>query len=651
MKKIEKAKTHWKPVFKRMRDDMKFVKGDQWPGQVEDDDRYVANLCQRHVQQRVSSLYAKNPKCVARRRKTLDFQMWDENPQSLQQAMMMSQPQVDPMTGMVMPPDPNAMMLMQDVMQGRQRRQMIERIGKTLEILFNYYTHEQKPNFKLAMKQLVRRVETTGVGFIKVGFQRMMGRTPDVNAQIADFSDRLAEIQRLAEESMEENGEQSLADVLMQEPEIIIREGLVFDFPRAWNLIVDPACVQLKGFVGANWVAQEFTFDAEAIQRIYGIDDIGGKGAKEYRSSESSQEAFEQARKGDDQCGEYRVYEIYDKTTGEMLTVCEGYDDFLEEPTTPRVFIEDFYPFFVLSFNDIEDEKCIYPPSDVRLMRHMQMEHNRAREGLRQHRIANIPAYGAPKGVLDDEDKWKLATHETSELIEFNVPPTTDMKSVIQPLQKVPIDPSVYDTSPFFDDIQKAIGSQEANFGGVSGAAATEISVAEGSRMGTIQSNIDDMNDFLTEVSRAASQIMLREVSAETAKKIAGPGAVWPEATRTDVVEELWLEIEAGSSGRPNKAYEVANFERLAPTLLQIPGISPQWLAKQALQRLDDNLDLTDAIMEGLPSIMSMNRMSQMGTGDPATDPNQQGGEGGDKNSNPQQNESQGQPAFPTTTV
>lgn len=639
---VRAAKDHHKDAFKQMKDDIKFAKGLQWPGQAAKDDRYVVNLVLRHIQQRVAALYAKNPTMVAKRKPRMDFAMWDESPEQLQQVIQ----------GLAMQ-DPSIAALAQDIAQGRARRKQIERIGKTLEIMMRYYMNEQQPPFKLRAKQLIRRTETTGVGFIKLGFQRATGQDPDTADKIADFSTRLAHLERLANEINEGEvfGDQAEIEELRlamaqmaQQPEIILREGLVFDFPRSWSVIVDPACTELKGFVGANWVAQEFIFSAEKIEELYGVDDIGSKGAKEYARKSNGEKPVRSGDKG----AEFRVFEIYDKLTGMMLTVCEGYDDFLEEPAAPRVYIEQFFPFFVLSFNDIEDDEGIYPPSDVFLMRAMQMETNRAREGLREHRIANRPAYGAARGVLGTEDKARLSDHQAHEVIEFDIPPGTPVASVMQGIPKVPIDPSVYDTSVFFDDIQKAIGSQEANFGGASGAAATEVSVAEGSRLATIQSNIDDLNDFLSLVARAASGILLKEISQETARKIVGPGAVWPEMTVGDIAEELYLDIEAGSSGRPNKAYDLANFERAAPTLLQVPGITPKWLAKQIITRLDDNIDLTDAYLDGLPSIMAMNRQAQLSTGDPATDPNQQGGEGGDKNNNPQQRQPGAQPAYPT---
>ena len=59
---------------------------------------------------------------------------------------------------------------------------------------------------------------------------------------------------------------------------------------------------------------------------------------------------------------------------------------------------------------------------------------------------------------------------------------------------------------------------------------------------------------------------------------------MWPTLTKAEVARDLYLEIEAGSSGRPNQAQELQNFERLAPILMQLPGIKPSFLVKQALE-------------------------------------------------------------------
>src|SRR3546814_8662225 len=59
----------------------------------------------------------------------------------------------------------------------------------------------------------------------------------------------------------------------------------------------------------------------------------------------------------------------------------------------------------------------------------------------------------------------------------------------LQQVQKAPIDPNVYETNGIFEDILRIAGSQEANLGGAAGATATESSIAEGSRISSLESN------------------------------------------------------------------------------------------------------------------------------------------------------------------
>lgn len=93
--------------------------------------------------------------------------------------------------------------------------------------------------------------------------------------------------------------------------------------------------------------------------------------------------------------------------------------------------------------------------------------------------------------------------------------------------------------------------------------------------MASDSTSSDDLDGFLTQIARSSSQILLREMSEEQVKKIVGPGAVWPEMSLADIASEVFLEVEAGSSGRPNQAVEIDNFTKMAPIIMQIPGIDP----------------------------------------------------------------------------
>ena len=259
---------------------------------------------------------------------------------------------------------------------------------------------------------------------------------------------------------------------------------------------------------------------------------------------------------------------------------------------------------------------------------------NRARQGLREHRRANRPKYAAPAGVLEEADKEKLATHPANAVIELQaLAAGQKVNDVIQPVGQIGIDPNLYEVRTIFDDIQLVVGAQEAQFGGLSRATATETSIAESARMSTMGANVDELDSFMSEITRAAGQVLLQNLSVDEVKKIVGPGAVWPEMTRDQIMEEIYLEIEAGSTGKPNRAAELANIERIMPFLLQIPGIDPRWLAKELLKRLDDKLELDAAFADKIPSIVAMNQGQSQGTGDPAL----QGPPGGGADNAPRQ--------------
>jgi len=64
---------------------------------------------------------------------------------------------------------------------------------------------------------------------------------------------------------------------------------------------------------------------------------------------------------------------------------------------------------------------------------------------------------------------------------------------------------------------------------------------------------------------------------------------------------------------------------------LVFPGVKPEYLAKEAIRRLDDKTTLDDAVADGLPSITAMNGNKQPGAAG-GGDPNAQGPQGANNN-------------------
>lgn len=629
---VRQSREHWRPVFDRMADDQNFAMGLQWPGSSlwkkhQDGDPYVVNIVLRHIQQLTATLYAKNPRVVAKVRPRILNTTWDGSFQSLQQAMQ----------ALAMDPtDPMAMAVLQDAQNVKATEQLLARMGKTLELVYQYSVDEQVVPFKRMLKQTVRRAIVCSVGYVKLGFQRVTTRNPSGARPVGDMQQRMDTLNRMAQDIAD--GEVSTGSAIAEdarltqqaldaEPEMVLREGLTFDYPDSNAIIPDRGCRHLSSFLGCRRVTEQFMLTEAQVQEIYGVSLKSGYAT--YRQTGNSNSDGSSAGADHAQLTAYVassvagnstdglgnrgqtyacVWETYDATTGLVYVSCDGYCDFLREPASPDVRLERFWPWFAYLLNETYHLETPYPLSDVTLMRDMQMDINRARQGLREHRHAARPKTITSAGSLDDEDKEKLRTHPASAIIELNgLAPGQKIEDLLYPWQGPGIDPNLYETKSALDDILRVVGVQEANLGGTSGATATETSIAESSRVSSVDASMDDMDDMLSQIARAGAQILLLNMSTEIVQQIVGPGAVWPQARAIEVAQELYLEVEAGSSGRPNQAKEVQVMTQLAPILMQVPGINPEWLARQMLSRLDDRASLDAAMSEGVPSIMALN--------------------------------------------
>jgi hypothetical protein len=537
-----------------------------------------------------------------------------------------------------------AQAIVQDAQSVKQQLTILNKIARTLEILYEYEIGEQQQPFKSMMKMTVRRASTSGVGWVRVGFQRLMKSNPDIDSRIIDIQQQLDLVERIsadiadneidADSASAEQLRLTLAD-LTKERDVVAREGLLFSWPKSTAIIPDPGCIQLRDFLGCDWVAEEFILSVNEIQEIYKVDVSKSHTAYDRLDAGTDYERAraQWARGGEtdeaidasdtDNCV---VWELYNKKDGLVYAICDGYPDFLGEPASPEFYTDRFWPWFLVAFNEVDGR--VYPLSDVQLIRPMQRELNRARQGLREHRIANRPKTVYAEGTLSEDDLDAFKNHPVNALIGVSgLQPGTDINTVVQALKGAPVDPNLYEVNPIFQDLQRAVGVQEADLGGTSGDTATETSIAASAKASATGSAVDDLDETLTAIARVSGQILLLNVSEDIVKSIVGPGAIWPTLTRAEVARDLYLEIVAGSSGKPNQAMELQNFQTLAPILMQIPGIKPGFVAKQAISRLDDKIDVDEAVADGLPSITAMNAGKVPGMPGQG-DPNAQGPQG-----------------------
>jgi hypothetical protein len=251
----------------------------------------------------------------------------------------------------------------------------------------------------------------TGVGYVKLGFERVMQERPDMQKGVADASERLATLERLAADAADELTDENDAEAeqlrllmldMQRDSNIVVREGLTFDYPLSYNIIPDTKCIELRHWTSAEWVAEEFLLSPSDIEEIYGVD-VRGHSARYSVDTDTSadpiamgQSTNSDSRNWDDRknggrrwCGK----SIAVRTAWSMSSAMATRTSCASRPS-PDVYNERFYPWYPLVFNEVDHEKELYP-SDVRLMQDMQCEYNRCREGLKEQRIAARPFIAA----------------------------------------------------------------------------------------------------------------------------------------------------------------------------------------------------------------------------------------------------------------
>ena len=640
--KIKLAKKKWENDFERMRENMDFVAGIQYKGQLSlnKEDRYIVNLTLRAVNQGVAAIYARDPKVEAKRRPRMDFQIWDGKMETIQQVAAMGE--MAQSSGMPVPPQ--FMALINDYMQGTLHREIVKKVGDTLEILFQYQMDAQSPSFKLQMKQLVRRVRVCGVGYVRTEFCRNKDNDLTQSETRMSVADRMKMAKylfdKMQKDKIDENSPEieelkslfaSLQPAPLDYENAEVKEHLSFDFPRATSIIPDPNTRMLKGFVGARWLVEEVYYPLEFVNAFFDCNiEPGGELQFYGRNNKPDEGYLEAGEKQETRKKKVCLWTVWDLDTKSTFVLCHGYKKYVvaPEPVTPAT--KGFWNIVAVTFNDIEvEDGCkatIFPPSDVDLIKSSQKEWNRTRQALRRHRKANAPRYLYPDGSVAEEDLDRLENAEDQQFVKLKgLMPGAQPQDILQALKTVPIQKELYDTEPLREDTLLATGQQEANIGPAQpNVTATGSTIAEQSRMTVSGSDTDGLDDSLTEVAKIGGEMLLKEMSIQTVKHICGIGAVWPDQNREDFINEIELQVVAASSGRPNKAVEIANWGQIAPLLIQA-GANPQAIIRETVKRADDKLEPADFFPLPLPMIQPPDQRAQITEGQPEGPPNDQG--------------------------
>ena len=650
----------WKPVFDRIRQEEKFAAGKQWPGEdfkhsTPESEQYIGDTIQQMVNRKQAALYSKNPTPEAVLRERMSFTVWDGKQETIdachaliaQLAPVAMQNAEAAQSGQqVAPPPPQmsqdiqqAQSILEDYAGGMAEKAMLEKVAHTGELLIKELWDEQNPNMLASAKQAVAQIIVARVAYIKVMFKREMEVQPvetanedGLDTKLANLRQMLSAIEddlsgpndpRIAEAELLKKNIAEIQAEEQQSQDQVSDEGIVLDWLKPSSVLIDRRCNCLTEFIGAHRIAHEMMMTVAEAEAKYGkaLKDSGAKIYVEHPDGWKTQDNSlpEVGERVPSDWGKLKVciWEIQDKDTGLVYTVCDGVNDFLTEPEGNKPEVNRFWSIVSVKFNaqvvetnDPDSDVTIFSRSDVRLAMPMQINMNKAGQEKRTHRAANRPAWVGVKSKFVTEsgqnDLKKLAEPRTAHQVFMmeNLQPGEKIPDYLQALPKQPFDQWLYDNGQDSQAMMLATGMQASDMGDQRpDEKATGQNIAAQARATSESSSIDDLDFAWTTLAQMMWEMAIAPdgMSREQVIKRVGRGATWADVpvTRENIAKSVLFRIEAGSMGRPNQQAQLQKLNVVMPqlqTMFAAMSKSPEPLVKLLLKELDANIDVDELL-------------------------------------------------------
>ena len=513
-----------------------------------------------------------------------------------------------------------------------ENQKMMRLFGKTCEIVLN--RHFSEADLKRRAKATVRAAKSTGVGWAKVHYQTELEPDPIIRNRLRDYRDDLAQLELLQDQLTDDKLRSEKERMILEKKQFISQlekeemkvasEGLVIDVVDTKNMILDLSTIRnFDEYALSPFLAEAIWITRSDYKKRFGKE--VPHGTKTYSIKGHKNDI---AKKCDEGSAEViKLYEIWDRINKLVHYLPDGADEFAAEPLTPKIVSEHWYPYLPLGLNIIDGQ--FWPHSDVKLLRELQDEHNAARTRFKNHRDIAIPHWVGKKEEVSNADAKTLEGAVTGEVALIDGIPGQPVKNSIDVFSPPPIDPAQYSTDHTERDFERVTGggdvTQPKNNRSRTLGEAELLTQDTNSQ---ISADSDEVEDWFERVATHSLQLLLQVLTPEQIVDIAGPmagpkideqtgqptgelmdGAVWPQMDKSEIFNMLELNIQAGSSGKPNKEKDVQVWTQfLMPSitdlLKQVSELrqagqgdlaeSLIFVGQETLRRLDERFDVKE---------------------------------------------------------
>jgi hypothetical protein len=651
VKRLDRARAHDKPARG------KYAIDRRWAAGTMDIDRAVAtNLIGTYIDILVDYLYAKDPDVSVQPAEEVQSAM----PQLLQEpdpeALVLGDPEA------IAQADARIAQANQELALRVKRAQRAD-FAATLQIVISRLWKRGK--LKRNVKKQVRSCLSVGPGWIKViMLSDELVKNPEVQQKLNDLRDNLKRVQagqkRIAEGNVDDPilAQQELEEQIAGlEPtlEIVVKKTLAIDFVSAEDIQISTDVRYIDDYVDAGWCANRIFMPKdelperfprledddcsqatcyvmrspkEAIKPTDGfaadLDETMGiedsEAADQYVTAvEAGYSTSAAGTIGSDTVEEFvAVWEIWDRRANNIKTRVEGVKRWAKEPFPPTYPTERFYPYFYLAFYEVDNAR--HSQSMSGRLAKLQDEFNSVRSGYRLTRHRSTPGVLFNSGAMGPEEARKVTESEEQELTGIKpTNPNAKLSDLFAAKPVAQVDPMIYDTTAIVRDMEKISGVQEAQQSSAvrrPNMTATEAEIEQSGFAARVQADQDTLDDMLSELAQYTAELALGCLTEQDVVKIAGSQAWWPENLPIeDLTSLVEVDIEAGSTGKPNRQAEQKAWSTMLPMIRQdiieiqqarMMGNEPlakalTELLRETLKRLGDRADIARFIPDPVP--------------------------------------------------
>lgn len=488
----------------------------------------------------------------------------------------------------------------------------LDAFAQTLQIVISQLW--LRGRLKKAARKAVRGVLSTAEGWLKCNLRSEKIPQPQTEAALNDARETMeklqAQIKLLADPEGKSSDEieaeldekEKLIEELEDKLEVAVNKLFAIDYIPCERMQVSTDVNCIEDHLDARWNANEEYIDQEeALSRFPRLTKELLQSAKKYYQVEpkemstremdnalpqgaitaESAQSYITNPSSPEQPAFLKVIESWCRDDKHIRTAIEGVKCWALEPYTPPYPTSRFFPYFYLSFYEVDGKRHAQSLS-WRLYK-LQDEYSAARSNYRLTRERSIPGVFFNATMLDENEAKKVQESKHQEYTALHpTDPNVPMANIFAEKPVAKVDMRVFDVTLILNDMERVSGVQEALSSAINGPGnprtATEANIQQAGTNARTSTDRDALEEMLTDMARYTAEQALQCLTVQEAQRYAGPKAYWPGPSAPGAkdgmsIDDLFtlveISIEAGTTGKPKAQGDQQAWATLLPLIKQ----------------------------------------------------------------------------------